>query len=71
MGTSTNFANLSAIGTAGTVPTEVSGVVRDFLVTGNHSNASNKIQWWEVSMTLLFGKLVINNQIVRNFRFWR
>ena len=46
MGTSTNFANLSAIGTAGTVPTfRVSGVVRDFLVTGNHSNASNKIQW--------------------------
>ena len=46
MGTSTNFANLSAIGTAGTVPTfRMSGVVRDFLVTGNHSNASNKIQW--------------------------
>ena len=46
MGTSTNFANLSAIATAGTVPTfRVSGVVRDFLVTGNHSNASNKIQW--------------------------
>ena len=46
MGTSTNFANLSAIGTAGTVPIfRVSGVVRDFLVTGNHSNASNKIQW--------------------------
>lgn len=46
MGTSTNFANLSSIATSGTVPTfRVSGVVRDFLVTGNHSTASNKIQW--------------------------
>ena len=46
MGTSTNFANLSAIATSGTVPVfRVSGVVRDFLVTGNHSTASNKIQW--------------------------
>ena len=46
MGTSTNFANLSSIATSGTVPVfRVSGVVRDFLVTGNHSTASNKIQW--------------------------
>jgi hypothetical protein len=46
MGTSTNFADLSSIATSGTVPTfKVSGVVRDFLVTGNHTNASNRIQW--------------------------
>ena len=46
MGTSTNFANLSSITTSGTLPNfRVSGVVRDFLVTGNHSNASNRIQW--------------------------
>ena len=46
MGTSTNFADLSSIGTSGTVPNfKVSGVIRDFLVTGNHSNASNRIQW--------------------------
>ena len=46
MGTSTNFANLSSIGTSGTVPVfKVSGVVRDFLVTGNHTNFSNRIQW--------------------------
>ena len=38
MGTSTNFANLSAIQTSGTTPNfRVSGVVRDFLVTGNQS----------------------------------
>jgi len=46
MGTSTNFANLSSIATSGTVPTfKVSGVIRDFLVTGNHTNNSNRIQW--------------------------
>ena len=46
MGTSTNFANLSTIGTSGTVPVfKVSGVVRDFFVTGNHTNNSNRIQW--------------------------
>ena len=46
MGTSTNFANLSTIVTSGTLPNfRVSGVIRDFLVTGNHSNASNRIQW--------------------------
>jgi len=44
MGTSTNFANLSAIGTG--APTfRVSGVVRDFLVTGNQSSNQNRIQW--------------------------
>ena len=46
MGTSTNFANLSAIQTAGTVPTfRVSGVIRDFLVTGNQTSNQNRIQW--------------------------
>ena len=46
MGTSTNFANLSTIGSSGTVPVfKVSGVVRDFFVTGNHTNNSNRIQW--------------------------
>ena len=46
MGTSTNFANLSAIASAGTVPTfRVSGVIRDFLVTGNQSSNQNRIQW--------------------------
>ena len=46
MGTSSVFANLSAIKTSGTVPTfKVSGVVRDFLVTGNDLTAANKIQW--------------------------
>jgi len=46
MGTSTAFANLTAIQTAGTVPVfKVSGVVRDFLVTGHISGATNRIQW--------------------------
>ena len=46
MGTSTNFANLSTIATSGTVPVfKCSGVIRDFLVTGNHVGASNRIQW--------------------------
>ena len=46
MGTSTNFANLSTIATSGTVPVfKCSGVIRDFLVTGNHVGASNIIQW--------------------------
>ncbi len=46
MGTSTNFADLSSIATSGTVPNfKVSGVIRDFLVTGNIQNNSNRIQW--------------------------
>ena len=46
MGTSTTFANLTAIQTAGTAPVfKVSGVVRDFLVTGNISGSTNRIQW--------------------------
>ena len=46
MGTSTAFANLSTIVTAGTAPTfRVSGVVRDFLVSGNITSATNRIQW--------------------------
>ena len=46
MGTSTNFANLSGIATSGSVPTfRVSGVVRDFLVTGNQPTNQNRIQW--------------------------
>ena len=44
MGTSTNFANLSAIATGNPV-FRVSGVVRDFLVIGNIVNATNRIQW--------------------------
>ena len=46
MGTSTNFAALTAIQTAGTAPVfRVSGVVRDFLVTGNIVGSTNRIQW--------------------------
>ena len=46
MGSSTNFADLTTIQTAGTCPVfRVSGVVRDFLVTGNIVNATNRIQW--------------------------
>ena len=46
MGTSTNFANLSAIATDGTPPLfRVSGVIRDFLVTGNISGSTNRVQW--------------------------
>ena len=46
MGTSTNFANLSAIQTAGTTPLfRTTGVVRDFLVSGNISTATNRIHW--------------------------
>ena len=46
MGTSSSFEDLSTIGTSGTVPTfKVSGIIRDFLVTGNHVGASNRIQW--------------------------
>ena len=46
MGTSTNFANLSSIASSGSVPTfRVSGVVRDFLVTGNQPTNQNRIQW--------------------------
>ena len=46
MGTSTNFANLSAIATSGTVPTfRVSGVIRNFLVTGSQPTFINRVQW--------------------------
>jgi hypothetical protein len=46
MGTSTDFQDLSSISTSGTVPTfKVSGVIRDFLVTGNLTTGSNTIQW--------------------------
>ena len=46
MGTSTNFAALSTIVSAGTAPVfRVSGVVRDFLVVGNITTATNRIQW--------------------------
>ena len=47
MGTSTNFATLQSIATSGTVPSKfrVSGVIRDFLVTGNIENAKNRVQW--------------------------
>ena len=44
MGTSSVFANLSSIATGNPV-FKVSGVVRDFLVTGNISSSSNRIQW--------------------------
>src|SRR5210317_1029467 len=44
MGTSTNFANLSSLG-SGVPNFRVSGVVRDFLVTGNLTTGSNTIQW--------------------------
>ena len=58
MGTSTNFANLTAIQTAGTAPVfRVSGVVRDFLVTGNITNATNRIQWSGINdITVWSGK---------------
>ena len=47
MGTSTNFATLQSIASAGTVPSKfkVSGVIRDFLVTGNIENAKNRVAW--------------------------
>ncbi len=46
MGTSTNFANLSSIATSGTPPVfRVSGVIRDFLVTGSIANAKNRVAW--------------------------
>jgi len=46
MGSSTNFADLSGIATDGTPPLfRVSGVIRDFLVVGNISGATNRIQW--------------------------
>ncbi len=47
MGTSTNFATLQSIATAGTVPSKfrVSGVIRDFLVSGNIENAKNRVAW--------------------------
>ena len=46
MGTSTNFADLSAIATAGIPPVfRVSGVIRDFLVVGNLPTFTNRVQW--------------------------
>jgi len=46
MGTSTNFATLQSIATSGTVPLfRTSGVIRDFLVTGNINNAQNRVAW--------------------------
>ena len=50
MGTSTNFATLQSLASAsgsGTVPAKfkVSGVIRDFLVTGNIENAKNRVAW--------------------------
>jgi len=46
MGTSTNFANLSSIATDGTPPNfRTSGVIRDFLVTGNQATNTNRVQW--------------------------
>ena len=46
MGTSTNFADLSGIATDGTPPNfRVSGVIRDFLVTGNQASNTNRVQW--------------------------
>ena len=58
MGTSTAFTDLSTIVTAGTVPVfKVSGVVRDFLVTGNISGATNRIQWSGINdITVWSGK---------------
>ena len=50
MGTSTNFATLQSLASAsgsGTVPAKfkTSGVIRDFLVTGNIENAKNRVAW--------------------------
>lgn len=46
MGTSTNFADLSSIATNGTPPNfRVSGIIRDFLVTGNQAGNTNRVQW--------------------------
>tara|TARA_R110000851_G_scaffold105702_3_gene224334 strand:+ start:100 stop:1563 length:1464 start_codon:yes stop_codon:yes gene_type:complete len=58
MGTSTNFAALTSIQTAGTCPVfRVSGVVRDFLVTGNIVNSTNRIQWSGINdITVWSGK---------------
>jgi len=58
MGSSTNFAALTSIQTAGTCPVfKVSGVVRDFLVTGNITNATNRIQWSGINdITVWSGK---------------
>jgi len=58
MGTSTNFANLTAIQTAGTCPVfRVSGVVRDLLVVGNIVGATNRIQWSGINdITVWSGK---------------
>jgi len=58
MGTSTNFAALTAIQTAGTAPVfRVSGVVRDFLVAGNIVGATNRIQWSGINdITVWSGK---------------
>jgi hypothetical protein len=57
MGTSTNFADLSTIVTSGTPPTfrVQSGVIRDFLVTGNQPTFTKTEFNGQVSMILLLG----------------
>ena len=46
MGTSTAFKNLSTIATSGSPPIfKVSGVIRDFLVTGNIVGNKNRVAW--------------------------
>ena len=50
MGTSSTFVDLQTLVTAsgsGTVPSKfrTSGVIRDFLVTGNIENAKNRVAW--------------------------
>jgi len=58
MGTSTVFANLTGIQTAGTCPLfRVSGVIRDFLVVGNIVGSTNRIQWSGINdITVWSGK---------------
>ena len=58
MGSSSVFANLTSIQTTGTCPLfRVSGVIRDFLVTGNISGATNRIQWSGINdITVWSGK---------------
>ena len=46
MGTSSVFVNLSSISSSGTPPVfKVSGVVRDFLISGNIAGSKNRVQW--------------------------
>jgi hypothetical protein len=58
MGSSTNFAALTTIQTAGTCPLfKVSSVIRDFLVTGNITGATNRVQWSGINdITVWTGK---------------